>query len=186
MSVGPRPSANVHYRHVGLRPKALGADEQVVLRTRTHAKALFSPASGLVVIGAAVGAGCALIPGEARPVGQLGVALVGLALAVWWSVIPFLRWRATTYTVTTRRLLTRRGILSRTGHQIPLDRVVEVSLVRSLGDRILGCGTLTIITAGEDGALVLDDVPEVETVHAELSELLYGDPLHRHAEPAEF
>ena len=170
----------MHYRRVGLRPKALGADEYVVIRTRTHAKALFWPALGLVVIGAAVGAGCALVPGEARPVGQLGVALVGLVLSVWWSVIPFLRWRTTTYTVTTRRLLTRRGIISRTGQQVPLDRVVEVSLVRSLTDRMLGCGTLTMVTAGEDGAVVFDHVPEVETVHAELSELLYGDQRYRH------
>ena len=152
----------------------LAPDEYVVIRTRTHAKALFWPALGLVLLGAAVGAGAALVPGEARPAGQLGVALVGLVLAVWWSVIPFLRWRSTTYTVTNRRLLTRSGIVSRTGHQVPLDRVVEVSLARSLPDRMLGCGTLTILTAGEDG-FVLDDVPEVETLHAELSELLYGD-----------
>ena len=162
----------------------IGADEHEVLRTRTHAKALFWPALGLVLIGAAVGAGCALIPSESRPVGQLGVALVGLVLAIWWAVIPFLRWRTTTYTVTNRRLLTRSGILSRTGQQVPLDRVVEVNLDRSLADRMLGCGTLTVVTAGEDGALVLDDIPEVEAVHAELSELLYTDPLDRRgAEP---
>lgn len=153
--------------------KSLSADEHEVLRTRTHAKALFWPAVGLVLIGAAVGGGAALVPGEARPVGQLGVALVGLVLAVWWSVIPFLRWRTTTYTVTTHRVFTRRGIVSRTGQQIPLDHVVEVSSSRSLADRMLGCGTLTVVTATGDG-IVLDDVPDVEQVHSELSELLYG------------
>ena len=159
---------------MGLRPKSLGADEHEVIHTRTHAKALLWPAVGLVMVGAAVGVGSALVPGEARPGGQLAVAAVGLVLAVWWSAIPYLRWWTTTYTVTNRRLLTRSGILSRTGQQVPLERVVEVSLSRSLSDRMLGCGTLSIVTAGQDG-LVLEDLPGVEVVHAELSELLYGD-----------
>ncbi|HEX8496210.1 MAG TPA: PH domain-containing protein, partial [Actinomycetales bacterium] len=98
------------------------------------------------------------------------VVAVGL-LCVWWSLLPFLRWRARTYTVTTQRLRTRDGIVSRSGLSLPLLRVNDVSYQRSLVDRVFGCGTLVLQTAAE-GALVLRDVPEVERVHLVLTDLV--------------
>ena len=127
---------------VGLSPKLLGADEHVVIHTRTHAKALILPVLALIVVAAAVGVGLALIPDRARPVGQYAIAIVGLVLVIWWTLIPFLRWRTTTYTVTNRRLITRRGILNKIGKDMPLMRINDVSYERTLLDRILGCGTL--------------------------------------------
>ena len=150
----------------------LGADEHVVARLRTHAKALVLPALGLVTAGAVVGAGAALIPYDYRPVGQLAVAAVGVALALWWAVIPFLRWRSSTYTLTNQRLITRHGILNKTGTMLPLARINDVTYERSLADRVLGCGTLRIQTAAETGPVVLPDVPDVEQVHLLMTELL--------------
>ena len=159
---------------VGLSPKLLGADEHEVFHTRTHAKALVLPAAALVLIGAGVGAGTALIPIDARPVGQLAIVGLAAVLAIWWVVVPFLRWRTTTYTLTDRRLITRSGIVNKTGTDVPLNRVHEVSSDRSLLDRVLGCGTLNVQTAAETGALVLHDVPDVEHVHSEMTALLLG------------
>ncbi len=159
---------------VGLSSKLLGADEHEVIHTRTHGKALIRPAAALVLLGAAVGAGFALVPFAARPAGQLGIAVLGLVLAIWWVVIPFLRWRTTTYTITNRRLITRSGILNKTGLDMPLSRVNEVASDRSLLDRMFGCGTLTVQTAADAGVIVLHDVPDVEHVHAGLTEQLFG------------
>ena len=159
---------------MALSPKLLGADEHVVLHTRTHAKALILPALALMAVAAAVGVGIALIPENARPVGQLAIAAVGLVLVFWWSLIPYLRWRTTTYTVTNRRLITRRGILNKIGKDMPLMRINDVSYERTLLDRILGCGTLYVQTAAEGGTIELDDVPDVERVHLEMTELLFG------------
>ena len=159
---------------MGLPPRLLGADEQVIIHTRTHAKAMLLPAVALILIGAAVGAGTAAIPSEFRPAGQLVVVGLGLVLVIWWVLLPFLRWRTTTYTVTNRRLITRRGVLNKVSLDVPLNRIHEVSQERSLSDRMFGCGTLQIQTAAEDGLVVLADVPEVEHVHAEMTGLLFG------------
>ena len=153
--------------------RLLGADERVVLRMRTHAKAMVLPAALLVLDGALLGVGTALVPSDYRPLGQYAVVLAVGALAVWTSVLPFLRWRNRTYTLTNHRLITREGILSRTGHDLPLMRVNDVSYQRSLSDRMLGCGTLYVQTAAE-GALVLDDVPDVQHVHLAMTELLFA------------
>ena len=115
----------------GVLPKLLGADERVAIHTRTHPKRLILPAVTLVILGVVLGVGVALIPDGARPIGQLAVALVGLVLAIWLVVLPFLRWWTTT-TVTNRRLITRWGILNKIGKDIPLMRITDVLYERSL------------------------------------------------------
>ena len=157
--------------------RLLGPDERVVLRMRTHAKAMVLPAALLVLDGALLGVGTALVPSDYRPVGQYAVVVAVAALALWTSVLPFLRWRNRTYTLTNHRLITREGILSRTGHDLPLMRVNDVSYQRSLADRMLGCGTLSVQTAAE-GALVLNDVPDVQHVHLTMTELLFAARPH--------
>ncbi|HEX5384889.1 MAG TPA: PH domain-containing protein [Propionibacteriaceae bacterium] len=154
--------------------KLLGADEHVVIHTRTHVKAMILPALAFVLIAAAVGAGAALIPREARPIGQLAILVLGVVLAIWLVVLPFLRWRTTTYTITNRRLITRSGIINKVGKELPLNRINEVSHERSLTDRMLGCGSLFVQTAAEDGTIVLHDVPDVEHVNLEITQLLFG------------
>ncbi len=158
---------------MGLPTKLLGADEHEVLHTRTHGKAMVLPAAALVLVGAAVGAGAALVPLGWRPAGQLGIALGGLLLALRFSVVPFLHWRTTTYTLTNRRLVTRSGIVAKTSKDLPLTRVNDVSSQRSLTDRVLGCGTLHVQTASEAGVIALVDVPDVEHVHQVMTQLLF-------------
>jgi uncharacterized membrane protein YdbT with pleckstrin-like domain len=159
---------------VGLPSRMLGADEYEVLHTRTHAKALVGPALALIVTGALVGAGTAVIPTDYRPLGQLVVLVLGGALAGWACVRPFLRWRATTYSLTNRRLVMRTGVLNKVSVDLPLWRINDVSTQRSLGDRMLGCGTLVAQTAGE-GSVSLRDVPDVQHVQRAVAEQLFGE-----------
>lgn len=160
---------------MGLPRKLLGEGEYVEVQVRTHAKKLITPALLFILLAAVVGFGCALVPPDASPIGQYVVITIGLVLFVWWCLVPFLRWRTTTYTITNRRVLTRTGIITKTGTDLPLIRVNDVSYDRSLTDRMLGCGTLKIQTAGENGTVILDDVPDVRRVHVIMSELLFGE-----------
>lgn len=159
---------------VGLPTRMLGADEYEVLHTRTHAKALVGPALALIGTGALVGAGTAIIPTDYRPLGQAVVLALGGALAGWACVRPFLRWWSTTYSLTNRRLVMRTGVLSKVSVDLPLWRINDVSMQRSLGDRMLGCGTLVAQTAGE-GSVSLRDVPDVQHVQRAVSEQLFGE-----------
>jgi uncharacterized membrane protein YdbT with pleckstrin-like domain len=74
--------------------------------------------------------------------------------------------------LTTRRFRLRRGILSRSGRDFPLNRISDVSFSHGLIDRLLGCGRLTIESAGEHSQLVLAEIPEVERVQATLFQLV--------------
>ena len=157
---------------MAINPKLLNEGERVVWSTRTHVKALFAPALVLVVA-AGVGGYLSSLPDSHQNVWLPAIwVIAGLAILVW-SVWPFLKWFTTTYTVTNRRLTTHSGVINRTGHDIPLARISDVSYEKGLLDRIFGCGTLIVSDASEQGRVALDDVPRVERLQLKLSDLLY-------------
>lgn len=159
---------------VGLPSKYLGADEVEVLHLRTHGKALVGPALVLLITAVLTGVALAAAPPDWQP--WAGWVLLGVALLVFagWVLLPYLRWLTTTYTLTNRRIITRRGIINKTGHDLPLSRINNVAYERSLLDRMLGCGTLQLTTAAE-APVELHDIPDVERVHVVMTELLFGD-----------
>ncbi len=163
---------------MGLDPQLLGKGEVVVLHLRTHVKALIVPALLLLVIAVITGFAFALLPSSWQPVAGWVVAVAALVALVVAVVVPFLKWLTSTYTFTNRRIITRRGILFKTGHDMPLSRINNVAYQRGPIDQLLGCGTLVLTTAA-DQPVTLDDIPDVERVHVVMTELLFGgdDPI---------
>lgn len=157
---------------MAISKNTLGDGEGVVLHMHTHGKALIWPVVALVLLGAALGVGIALLPQSTQPWGLWAAIGAFALLMIWLVLLPFLRWLTTTYTVTDRRIITRRGILNKTGHDLPLRRINNVNYERSLTDRILGCGTLVLETAAGQ-PLVLHDLPRVERVHVMINNLLF-------------
>jgi uncharacterized membrane protein YdbT with pleckstrin-like domain len=62
--------------------------------------------------------------------------------------------------VTTDRLIFRSGVLSKSGREIPLDRVNDISFHQSLFERMIGAGDLMIESAGERGQEAFTDIPK--------------------------
>ena len=160
---------------MSINPKLLNEGEHVVWTTRTHVKALFAPALVLIVV-AGVGGYLSSLPDDHRKVWLTIIWVVAAVVIAVYSLWPFLNWLTTTYTVTNRRLTTHSGVISRTGHDIPLARISDVSYEKGLLDRVLGCGTLVVSDASEQGRVALHDVPRVEKLQLQLSDLLFhGD-----------
>lgn len=155
--------------------KHLGADEQIVRRMHTHAKALILPVLALLLLAVGLGFGLAMMPASAEPYGTWGLLGAGLLALIGLVILPVLRWWSNTWTLTTRRIIHREGIITRNGHDLPLTRINDIASERGLIDRMLGCGTLKLTTAAED-PVYLTDIPDVERVHVMLSELLFGTP----------
>jgi uncharacterized membrane protein YdbT with pleckstrin-like domain len=161
---------------VAISRRLLNEDERVVVSTRTHVKALLLPALWLIVVAAVAGYVSTFTggAGKAQPLLVAVIWIVALAVVVRLVVRPFLGWMTTTYTLTDRRLITRTGVLSRRGHDIPVPRISDVAYEHGLVDRMLGCGTLVISDASEQGRVRLPDIPHVEHVHLAISDLLFG------------
>ncbi|GAA3119656.1 membrane protein YdbS with pleckstrin-like domain [Kribbella aluminosa] len=162
---------------MAISAKLLGEDEYVVVSTRTHWKAMIGPVLLLLVVAGLGAFLAAIVPsGSLQSPARIAILAVGVVLIAAFAVRPFLDWFFSTYTITNRRLITRHGVLTRTGRDIPLMRINDVSYEHGLIDRMLGCGTLHIESAGERGQVVLPDVPHVEHVHLQMSDLLFGGP----------
>jgi uncharacterized membrane protein YdbT with pleckstrin-like domain len=165
---------------VAINPKNLNPGEKVIFSTRTHVKALVLPALILVVVAGAAGWLASQVDSNGKHKGTLyiAIAVVAVLTVLWFCLRPFLTWLTATYTVTDRRLTTHQGVISRSGHDIPLARISDVSYEKGVLDRILGCGTLIVSDASEKGRVALPDVPKVEEKQLMLSDLLYQGSKH--------
>ncbi|MFG3703800.1 PH domain-containing protein [Micromonospora sp. NPDC047670] len=151
----------------------LTEDEHVVLHLHPHWKALIRPVAVLVLAVAAVVAGVVLLPSGGG--GSVALAVIGglaLLAVLWLALWPFLVWRTTHYLFTNERVLLQQGVLSRDRRDIPLTRINDHAMNQRFVERLLGCGTLTIESAGERGQSVLHDVPRVGQVQTKLYELV--------------
>jgi uncharacterized membrane protein YdbT with pleckstrin-like domain len=161
---------------VGFPESVLTKDEHVELHLHPHWKALFWPAVlAIVLIAATVAAWIFLPKAGWSNIALLVIGAIALVLIIWFSVWPWLRWRTTHYVFTNERVIMRHGVFSREGRDIPLNRVNDVSFQHSFFERMLGCGTLTIESAGERGQVVLTDIPRVEKIQSTLYELVEAD-----------
>lgn len=159
-----------HDRAVAMNSRRLNEGESVVFSTRTHVKALFLPALVLLVALGLAGYLTAITDSWAL---HWVIWIVAIVVLLVFTVWPFLVWLSATYTVTNRRLTTHRGVINRTGHDIPLSRISDVTYEKSLTDRIFGCGTLRVSDASDQGAIELPDVPRVEQLQLLLSDQLF-------------
>jgi uncharacterized membrane protein YdbT with pleckstrin-like domain len=156
---------------MGFPQSALSDDETLVLVLRKHVKVLFVPFLLFLVLVAVVVALFLLLPAGAWPWGWLAVAALVVVVGGRWVLWPFLVWWNTVYAISTRRLLMREGVFSRSGHDMPLSRLNDVSFEHNVFERMLGCGRLIVESAGERGQIELDDVPKVEVVQRTLYRL---------------
>lgn len=127
--------------------KYLNDAEEVILDLRPHWFFLAGPTVALIAslalaiwVSQAVDSDVALFP-------ALAVAVVALL----WFLRRYAEWFTTDFVLTTDRLIYRKGILSRQGKEIPLERLNDVSYSQSIFQRILGAGDLLVESGGERG-----------------------------------
>jgi hypothetical protein len=142
----------------------LAAGESVRYRTHRHWIVLLRWAGGgfvLVVLGSVMAALFATAGWWQGPAAATG-AWVGLGLAGLGVVLTLpgmLRWLTEVYLVTDRRVIQVEGVLRKQALDSGLAKVNDVRLSQTLLGRILGYGTLEIITASESGINRLDQLP---------------------------
>ncbi len=136
---------------------SLAAGEQPVLLLHPHWKTLIRPVLvAVLVVAVALVAEVLIGSGSAAPTARLAVGVAAVLFLMVWLIVPVLRWRTTTYELTTKRLRTRFGIITRKGRDIPLTRINDVSFEKGL----------------EHGQIVLRDIPHVADVQATLFRLV--------------
>ncbi|HEX2047494.1 MAG TPA: PH domain-containing protein [Acidimicrobiales bacterium] len=127
--------------------KYLNDNEEIILDLRPHWFFLFGPgvllAAALALaiwVSQSVDSDWALFP-------ALGLAVVALI----FFLARYAQWLTTNFVLTTDRLIFRKGVLSRQGREIPLERLNDVSFTQTLFQRMMLAGDLLVESAGEQG-----------------------------------
>ncbi len=89
----------------------------------------------------------------------LPVTIAGVAIALLWLIVVWIRWQSTVYTLTNQRIKIETGVFSRQSKMIPIDRVQDCTTRQSLLGRMLGYGLVEVDSAGADGPEVLSHLP---------------------------
>jgi uncharacterized membrane protein YdbT with pleckstrin-like domain len=147
----------------------LNTGEEIVLDLRPHWLFMFKPV-GTFVGALIVGIGLATLINPDGAVNDLFNYLalaLGLGTLVWvgWR---YLNWTRTMFVLTTDRIITRTGVINKSGIDVPLDRVNTVFFSQKWYERLAGAGDLAIESAGERGTSHFTDIRKPGIVQKEI------------------
>lgn len=152
---------------LGPAPEPPSRPEVVVLRVRRHGRHLTVPVVLLFAIAAATGY---WVGSFAQPLANVAAGIAAILLSILLVFLPILTWLAERTTITTRRVIMRRGFFVRHRLEISLSRVSEVRTRRTVGQRMHGSGDIDLCV-GPDRTTVAD-VPGMTRVAEAVQELV--------------
>ncbi len=103
------------------------------------------------------------------------VALLMIAYSTVWTILRYISWATSHFVVTNRRVMYRSGWLSKTGMDIPLDRINNVIISRNMFERLFGAGDLLIESAGVTGQQRFSDIRSPTAVQNQIFEQIQLD-----------
>ncbi|WP_243713401.1 PH domain-containing protein [Actinomadura sp. 6K520] len=128
-----------------------------------------------------------LIPSVALVVGGLvacaAIAVVTGVLWIWWLWLPTLgyllwkiiAWSLEFFLVTEHRVMLVKGVLNRNVAMMPLSKVTDITLNRSMVGRMLGYGEFLTESAGQSQAIrAVNFMPYPEQLYLEVSSVIFG------------
>jgi uncharacterized membrane protein YdbT with pleckstrin-like domain len=148
---------------------ALAPHEELVLNLHPHWWYMARSTALLVaviVIGALVPAG--VVPSGPDWLHTGWILAVAIILALGWFLYRFGHWISTNFVLTSDRVMSRSGLLAKSGIEIPLERINTVFFSQRIFERLIGLGDLEIESASTDGAERFDDVRRPSAIQKEI------------------
>lgn len=149
-------------------PDLLSEDEEIVVDMHPHwwTIAPLGALLGVVMLG-----GLAIVSvagdGAAWSAAQIAAGLAVLGMLAFFA-IRYAKWVTTEFVVTSERVISRSGVLSKEGIEIPLDRINTVFFSQKAFERLAGSGDLGIESAGEGGRQTFTNIRKPNRVQAEI------------------
>ncbi len=153
---------------MGYPDKLLNPGERVAVDVVPHWKFLTLPALTVAIVLAG-----AIVALQAQLPGWADLAIAGvMVVCVLWLVRRYLRWVTTSFVVTNQRLIMRKGVFRRSGREILIDRLTDITYKQTLMDRLLRSGDLLLESPGRSGQEVLKDLPRPIKIQNEICRLV--------------
>lgn len=154
--------------------------EEVVLDLRPHwwfltPRALVSVAA--IIVGIVV-----LAQGwEGAGASTLNIVLgVAILVALVWFLLRLAKWATTEFVLTNKRVIYRYGVIGKNGKEIPLDKINTVFFDQTVFERMIGCGTVAMESAGESGKDSFSHIRKPSLVQGEIYRQMEADEQKDH------
>jgi membrane protein YdbS with pleckstrin-like domain len=155
---------------MGYPEKLLNPGEHVAVDVVPHWKYMAAPALAVAIV---LAGAIAALEVEPQPPRWAELAIAGvMVLSLVWLVVRYLRWATTSFVVTNQRLVLRKGVFRRTGREILIDRLSDITYKQTLTDRLLRCGDILLESPGRDGQETLKDLPQPIRIQNEICRLV--------------
>ena len=145
--------------------KLINEGETVVLDLKPHWwffwKHILVGGGLLIVLGVWIG------PLDSKNWAKIPLA-VAILVYVAFVIVKYLTWTYTHFVLTDRRVISRSGIISKRGTEVPLDRVNNIDFSQKFWERLIGAGDLAIESAGKDGQSHFQNVRHPDMVQQEV------------------
>jgi membrane protein YdbS with pleckstrin-like domain len=166
--------------------RLLAPGEEVYLDSRPHWSLLFWPSVITVLVFAACIA--VIVHWPNAPIWTAWVLLGVAAVALFNLLARYVSWRTKSFVVTSRRIVYRTGLVRRTGREIPIARVQDVTYHQTVVERCVRAGSLTVESAGREGQDPFPDIrrpAEVQSlINRVIGQFAGGYPVEPGPEPA--
>ena len=99
-------------------------------------------------------------------------SIVGICVLItlgYFGLI-YAQWRTTNFVVTNERIISRGGVVSKKGMEIPVDRINTVFFEQGALERVIGAGSLMVESAGESGQQTFRDIRNPSKMQATIYE----------------
>ncbi len=136
---------------MGYIDSLMGRNEKIVFIDRQHWLVLASALLVDVLVAVFIVAAAVILAGLNDKLGFLKVLIVLVVFPVVHFVVRYLNWYNEQYLVTNRRVIRIRGVINKHVSDSSLEKVNDVVLEQSIVGRILGYGTVQIITGSDIG-----------------------------------
>lgn len=163
--------------------KHLNEGEVLVLDLHPH-WIFLAPSVATLVVSVILGI-WVMTMGDGNPKKILSVVVGASVLAalVWFGV-RYAKWVTTEFAVTNHRIMSMTGIFTKKGIQIPLERINTVEYSRTIIERMLGAGDLTIESASDGGRQEFEDIRRPDEVQREIYVQIRANSGRGPAQPA--
>jgi uncharacterized membrane protein YdbT with pleckstrin-like domain len=93
---------------------------------------------------------------------------IGILVYAGFVIVKYFTWSYTHFVLTDRRVISRSGIVSKRGTEIPLERINNIDFHQRIWERVIGAGDLDIESAGKDGQSHFENVRHPDMVQQEI------------------
>jgi uncharacterized membrane protein YdbT with pleckstrin-like domain len=109
--------------------------------------------------------------------GTTSILIIIILLMLLWILWNILSWRSKIYTITSKRVMIKTGIIRKKSVYMHYDKIQDIIVSQSLIERISNSGDIEVFGGHDRTSLILVDIPNPGEIENMINRMIDGDDL---------